>query len=230
MKNTFKVLFIDDNDVSDEISSINRTLKRHGKRIDPVVVDVSSDDFFKENVKDGKQYLSEPVIIEYIKNQGYMDYEFDIVACDFNFSDDYLNGYQLLVKLINHAKQDKNNIRKARILFYTGEVSSLTKVAVSDIQRLLSLKVDAIVDRPKLIETIVRMSNSIGNEFDFERMFLDQLDRHSDKLFYNTYPQFHGKTIDYIRNEVDKETDTGKKFVSSLVEQTVAHMIDLQDV
>ena len=157
-----------------------------------------------------------------------MELDFDIVACDFNFSDEYLNGYDLLSELISTATQRKNRIRKARILFYTGQVNALKAVVIDDIKRFVNLKIDSIVDRPQLIEKIVRLSNFIGEALDLEKIFLDQLEAHKDRMFKNTYPSFSGKKIKEIIHEVEKETPNGRHFLSCLVEQTVAHMIELQ--
>lgn len=228
MKNRLKVLFIDDNEIEEELSKISRTLKKQGKEIEHCFINVSCNKY-KERVKDGSdRHLVARSIIDDINQQGLLDIDFDIIACDFNFADDYVNGYDLMCDLIAKAKQDRKRIRRARVLFYTGQVNSLKDTIIRDIRKFLNLKVDSVVDRTELTERIVRLSNIIWDEMDYESIFLKSLEPHKEKIFRNTYPQFIGKTISDIINEIEIESHHGREYLKSLVEHTVATMIELQ--
>jgi hypothetical protein len=139
-----------------------------------------------------------------------------------------VNGYDLLSKLLSKARNEKSRLRKARILFFTGQVKKLKEVVVDDIKGFIKLNVYSIIDRPHLVLNFVRLSNSIGQEMSLESMFLEHLEPHKDKIFKNTYPQFYGKNIFYIMDEIEKESHHGRQFLNTLVELTVAHMINLQ--
>ncbi|CAH6795017.1 conserved hypothetical protein [Vibrio chagasii] len=229
MKNSFKILFIDDNDVTDEVESITRTLKKSGKKLDHKVVNIKNSIFKKQNIAGGNYLLDKDKIMEYLYSSGYMDTKFDIIACDFNFSDDYLDGYQLLTTIVNRAKHDRKKIRRSKLVFYTGDKDKLTIAAGKDISKLIGLNINIIVDRPNLTNSIVRLTNQIATEINLEEKFIELLELHSEKEFKSTYPKFYGKKLGQISTEIEKETDNGKDYILSLVEQTVSHMIELQD-
>lgn len=229
MKNRIKVLFIDDYDVEDIISSISRTLRKEGKDLEVYILDISDAKYKEEVVKGGDVHIVKKLIIEDMYEQGLMDVDFDIVACDFNFSDEYVNGYDLISKLIAKAKQDRKRIRKARIVFYTGQVQELKNVVIGDVKGFVNLKVEAIVDRLQVIREIVKLSNIIGEELNLEQMLIKHLEPHKDLIFENIYPNFVGKTLAQIIHEIEVESSNGKTYLNSLVELTVAHMIKLQE-
>ena len=159
-----------------------------------------------------------------------MDRKFDIVACDFNFSDDILDGYSLLTWLINTANHGrKSKIRKAKFLFYSGTTDKLEKVAGSDVKQLLGLKIEKIVDREHLAEAILTIVKKLQKDIDIISEFTTLFDEHSNKVFKSVYPQFKGYTLEQVREEIEKESDHGNLFIKALVEQTFSHMIKLQD-
>jgi len=223
-----KVLFIDDNSIDEELDTINRALARNNIRIDATIIDMKNPLFLKERVT-GSSILSPIQIQEHLSNSGIMDTDFDIVACDFNFSDPYFDGYKLLTKLINLARSQRKLIRKAKFIFYTGDTADLEKIAGSDLKKLLPLKVELIVDREHLPDKLIRLINSIKSEIDLEKMFINYLEEHSDKNFVSTFTPFAGKNFSQISKEIEKGTENGKAFLESLIEQSVSHLIDLQE-
>jgi hypothetical protein len=228
MHNRIKVLFIDDNELDDEVRKIQRSLGKQGKALDPYFIDVNKPEFKEVKIEGGNLHLVMKKLIDHIEQQGLMELDFDIIACDFNFSDDYLNGYDLISDLMAKAKQNRNRIRRAKIVFYTGQVKVLKQVVVDDIKRFVNLKVDSIIDRPQIVEKVVRLSNVIGEEIALEEMFLNLLEPHKERVFKNTCPKFDGKKIEVIIHEIEKEQPNGRIYLNSLIEQTVAHMIKLQ--
>ena len=230
MKKVLKILFIDDNDVEDEIENIQNILNRNGIELEHYFVDVSGPEF-KETVNQGTdKKLVSRLILNEIEQKGYLDLDIDIVACDFNLKDDYVNGYDLICDLYAKANVQKNRrrIRKARLVFYTGEVKKLSDVLVLDMKKFLILKAESVVDRPDLVPAIVGISNSVFEELNLESFFLESLEPFHDKVFSNTYPQFRGKALQEICKEIEKETHHGREFLRALVEFTVANMIELQ--
>jgi len=228
MTTAFKVLFIDDNSIDEELDTINRALVKNNIRVDSHVVNMKLPQFFKRDPKDGP-ILSADQIKRHLFDEGIMDTAFDIVACDFNFSDPYYDGYKLLINLINNAKKHNKIIRNAKFLFYTGDTSDLEKIAGSDLKRLLPLKVEFIIDREHLPQELIRLIQKSRNEINVEKMFLSYLDEHRDKKFISTFPRFSGKNLSYIADEIEKGSDDGKAFLESLIEQSVSHLIALQE-
>jgi hypothetical protein len=228
MTTTLKILFIDDNSIVEEVDAISRALVKNNITIDPYVINMKLPDFFKDNAKHGK-VLAADKIQQHLLDTGVMDLDFDIVACDFNFSDPFYDGYKLLISLINFAKDNKKAIRNSKFIFYTGDTNSLEKVAGSDLKRLLPLKIEQIVDRENLSQEFIRLIHKTSNEVNLEKMFLSYLEEHQDKKFVSTFPPFSGKTLSYISAEIEKESENGKAFLKGLIEQSVSHLIALQE-
>jgi hypothetical protein len=228
MTATIKILFIDDNSIDEELDTISRALVKHNITIEPQVINMKNSDFFKPHSAHGK-VLSAEKIQEFLLTSGTMDTNFDVVACDFNFSDPFYDGYKLLISFINDARGNKKPVRNAKFLFYTGDTSDLEKVAGSDLKRLLPLKVEFIVDRQHLPQELIRLIHKTSSEINIEKMFLKYLEEHHDKKFISTFTPFSGMTLSDIANEIETENENGKAFLNSLVEQSVSHLIALQE-
>jgi hypothetical protein len=228
MTANFKILFIDDNSIVEEVDEIRRALVKHNITIAPHVIDMKLPDFFKDNTKHG-EVLSAEKIQQYLVDNGVMDIDFDIVACDFNFSDPFYDGYKLLISLINFSKDNNKAIRRSKFIFYTGDTNNLEQIAGSDLKRLLPLKVEQIVDRRNLSQEFIRFIHNTSNEVNLEKMFLSYLGGHHDKKFISTFPPFSGKSFADISAEIETGSANGKAFLECLVEQSISHLVDLQE-
>ena len=228
MTTNFKILFIDDNSIVEEVDEISRAVVKHNITIAPHVIDMKLPEFLKENTTHG-EVLSASKIQQYLVDNGVMDLDFDIVACDFNFSDPYYDGYKLLTSLINFSNDNNKAIRHAKFIFYTGDTNNLEQMAGSDLKKLLPLKIEQIVDRGNLSQEFIRLIHKTSNEINLEKMFLRYLGSHHDKKFISTFPPFSGKSFADISAEIETGSANGKMFLKCLVEQSVSHLVDLQE-
>jgi len=230
MSEKISILFIDDNTISDEIEQIDRVLIRNGIETEYSLVHISDKKFRKTTTIEGTEttVLCKASIQKHITDN-FMEKHFDIVACDFDFSDPFLDGYKILTWLINMAKQNNNKIRNAKFLFYSGNTRDLEKVAGSHVKRLLPLKIEKIVDRGNLSRELVALVSKIQSEFDLVKEFFKLFDEHEDKIFKSVYPDFKGYSFGQIRKEIEDETVHSSRFIKALIEQTFAHMVSLQE-
>ncbi len=231
MSRVIRILFIDDNNIEDEIERIKRTSSRRGIRIESDVVNID-DDKFRDIVNKGEfdvANLNSQKIFDYIESQGYQNIAYDVVACDFNFSDEYLDGYQFLTKFINRANDSRHSIRNAKFMFYTGDVHKLEKVAASDIRRLLRSKIESIVDRSNLPDQMIRIINKIIVDIDPKKMVVSFLEQYKDLQFNSTYTDFKGKKLSEISEQIQDGSDKGSEFLENLINLSMAHLITMQE-
>lgn len=58
MENRIKVLFLDDNELEDEVENITRTLRRQGKVLEPYFIDISKAKYKQKIIDDGDVRVS----------------------------------------------------------------------------------------------------------------------------------------------------------------------------
>jgi len=223
-----KILFIDDNSLDTYIEKLSKILGKAGMQLEAVVLDISRREFHKAN-ESGDLVLDEELIKAHI-NDNYINQNFDYVACDFDFSDRNYNGYKLLKWLINTANQrPKNKIRKAKYFFYSSDTHDAEGVARSDVLGLMRLKLEKLIDRTNLPGELASSIQKSRAELNLESEFLSILDQYSDMEFKSTFPEFRGKKLSDIYNEIDSETDKGIRYQKALIEQTISNMIKMQE-
>jgi hypothetical protein len=224
-----KILLIDDNTLEEELELTKKTLAKNGIRVHETVILIDNEDFRKQVTmgKEELEFLDEKKIKGHFNDNGILQTSYDIVACDFNFSDDNYNGYELLTWIINEARTKKLKIRNAKFIFYSGDIEALENVAGRHVKRILPLKIDRLVDREHLPENLIKMSANLGTEVNLTQEFLKLFDEHEHKFMKATYPHFNGLSLGQIRDEIESESVHSNRFLKALIEQTFAHMIDL---
>ena len=63
--------------------------------------------------------------------------------------------------------------------------------------------------------------------FNFSLSLKRELEKHPEFKFKSVYPKFLDKTLLDIANEIDKDLPNGIDFQKSLLELTIAHLIEL---
>ena len=224
-----KVLFIDDQDISSNFTRIEKALSSRGFLFEPTFVLVS-EPTFQKTTDEGYRIIDPIVLKEYFRDH-FFDSTFDIVACDVDFSDPY-NGFELLTWLYNSVNKNnpKHKLRRAKFVFYTSNRQTLFKLASNEVEKLLRIKLEALVDREKLVEDIPRLIHKLDNEINLVREFQSVLTPHQDKVFKGVYPNFKDKTIGEVLHEIEVGSHHGINFQKSLIEQALHHMIELQKI
>lgn len=226
MAEQINLLFIDDNDISPEINLLRRKLGKMALTLNEIVVSIKDEEFKDENGD-----LSEAKIKKYFLESCLLDTPFHLVACDFDFADANYNGYELLTWIINESndKRPKKIIRKAMFTFYTGHAEPLEDIARNDVKKLLRIKVEKIIHRTKLTDELAKLIRKKVVEINLESTFCKALANHSGEVFKSTYPKFRDKTLGYIASEIEAESEHAAGYLDALIEQTIAHMVELQE-
>jgi len=225
------ILFIDDEDVSPIAEKLEWKLKAEGISARCTILQIKTTTFSLRD-ENGKVRLDFKKIKKTLADQ-YMDMQYDIVACDYNFKDKSLNGFKLIKWLKNEANKGKKKkkIRRATFTLYSSEKEENIKILFGeeDISSLIRLKLGDFFDRPKLAEAIALLIIKLNNTMSLNDKLLSELGKYSDLKFRSLYPLFSGKTIGKIAEEIENETHHGMKFQEALIEQSVANMIELND-
>ncbi|WP_265462475.1 hypothetical protein, partial [Aeromonas salmonicida] len=162
-------------------------------------------------------------------NSNFCNKRFDVVACDFNFANDDLNGYTLLQWLINESNSKKLKIRFAKFYCYSAEQDKFTAHLLTNekIIRIIKLKLDGFYNRATLADELTSELLKIHRYFSLEKHILSLLQRNPDKVFNYIFPKYKGKSFSHIVNEIEKGTDTGYEFQQFFLDLTHAHIMNL---
>lgn len=224
MTKQYSILFIDDNDPKNDVELLKKRIGRSGKVLDIKTINVKEGQF-----KDNNGISFDKLKGELLKDEN-INYDFDIVACDFDFADEEINGYKVLTWLINTANtKPKKRIRRAKFVFYTGDARDLENVAREDVKKLLRIKIEKIISRAKLPEELAKIIYELDSKISLEESFVNLLSEHKELVFQSTFPTFRGKTLGEICDLIESENPSAATYLDALIEQTVAHMVSLQE-
>jgi hypothetical protein len=222
-----RLLYIDDNRIDSQIENLRKKLKRSGFDLDETFLNLN-DEKFKKRDENQKVILDLKKIKEYII-ENYSRENFDIVASDYDYSDENLDGYQLLSWIKNQSKAQKYRLRFAQFCLYSAEQDKLVEQLNSPdkIKKLVKLKIDDFIDRNNLANDLFSLFIKPKEKYSYSKHLIDYLEKYPDLIFNNVYPKFKGKTLSEIAHEIDKDLPNGIDFQKNLVELTIAHLVDL---
>ena len=192
------------------------------------VVDLRDNKYKIEN-ESGEMILD----ISKIKSElesAYINTRFDLVACDFHYSNADFNGYDVLRWLKNTAIGEKKKIRRARFVSYSSEQDKFTaNFDGQNILKLIKLKIDDFYKREELADRAARLLIKEDIPLNLSDHIRDELEKYPDMKFKSTYTKFLDKSFMDIANEIDLGSHHGEGFQKYLVELTVAHIIELNE-
>ncbi|ERM81038.1 hypothetical protein P872_11680 [Rhodonellum psychrophilum GCM71 = DSM 17998] len=222
-----RLLYIDDNRIDSQIENLRKKLKRSGFDLDETFLNLNDENFKKRN-ENQKVILDLKKIKEYII-ENYSQENFDIVASDYDYSDENVDGYQLLSWIKNQSKSQKYRLRFAQFCLYSAEQDKIVEKLNSpdQIKKLVKLKIDDFIDRNNLAEDLFSLFIKPKEKYSYSKHLIDYLEKYPDLTFNSVYPKFKGKSLSEIAHEIDKDLPNGIDFQKNLVELTIAHLVDL---
>jgi len=213
-------LFIDDEDISDELEAFKDKAKRSGYKISCEAYNPNSDT--DENLD-----LDLEKIVDNIK-QEYKSRKIDIIACDYNFGDKEINGCEVAFLV----RQFKKN---SQILIYSGNIDTVLgdyfgkidsknkKQVFHKIKKLITSKIDDFIDRSDYLNHILGMLGKTSLELEIENQLIKYKDIHLTHGFEN----LAGKTFEEIAAHVSEQSPPGQRFIKELIDRGLCHMINL---
>lgn len=226
-----KVLFIDDSDISENIDTITRKLKAKGYDFQAEILNPKDPRFQELSDVTGQLGASFNKIKAELEKE-HFPVRYDVVACDFCFANDQLNGYDVIKWLINKANTNRATIRKSLFICYSGEEEKFTTNIIQnqELIKLIKLKIHAFFTRPNLSNELSKLLIKEAEILNLSDIIRDELENHSEHEFKNVYPKFEGKTLGEVAKEIESDSHHGIAYQKYMVELTVAHILELNSV
>uniref|UniRef100_UPI0012509692 hypothetical protein n=2 Tax=Moraxellaceae TaxID=468 RepID=UPI0012509692 len=157
--------------------------------------------------------------------------KYDVVACDFNFSSEKLNGYQLIRWLINESSSSNFLFKKAKFVCYSSEINKFETHIIdnNELIRLVKLNIHSIFSRNDMPSEIPALIKKINQTFSMSDHLISRLEEMPDLKFKNVFPPFKDKTLSYISEEINRDSHQAKKFQKTFVDLTYAHILELNE-
>jgi hypothetical protein len=219
-------LIIDDKDQQHAFNAqIRDVLNKKGYNVDAVFINTTNPDVLndEQNIDIGKlsNYISDSI----------KDKHIDVVATDFDLSDDAVNGLNI-VEIVRNVC----NRKRTPIVLYSGNLEKVIKSVIgdpikdssaltADVKTLMLYHIHDFIDRTGYAESVNKILQE--KETSTKQILLKKLREYPDMKFMSCYPAFTGKTLGNIADEIEKSTYHGQGFQSELIEQTVAYLIDI---
>lgn len=218
-------LIIDDKDQERDFDSlIKAPLKKDGYDIKGLFVKTAIPE-----IQDDNQNLDKEKLIEHIKVV-IGDSNLDLIATDFDLSDDNLNGIDI-VEIIRNLRPN------TPLIMYSGKIDDAITAVIGDhtkisaeeltagVKKIIGYKILDFVNRPGYPSTIIQIIKSKSKSI--TSLFLEKLREYPDLEFKSCYPKLKGAKLGAIANHIEKSTYQGRDFQNELVEQTIAHLIEI---
>lgn len=224
-----RLLYIDDNKLGSQIDNLRKKLKNLGYDLNETFLHLN-DSFKIKDTTSGKTVLDKGKIQSYIINN-LVNENYDIIASDYDFKDNNLDGFELLKWIKNESTSKKYRIRRAKFCLYSAEQDKVAKIfnTPEQVKKLIKLKIDDFIDRARIPDEITQLFIAPQKTYYFKEHLVNYLEKYGDETFKSVYPKFKGKNLSEIANEIDKDLPNGIEFQKCLVELTVAHLIELNN-
>ena len=222
-----KILMLDDGNISESIEGIARKLRREGIEIQIEIIN-PQDHKFKTETPSGSFEIDFDKIKNEI-NEHHKAITYDVVACDFNFASNTLNGYELIRWLINQSNSQHFLFRKAKFVCYSSEENKFKDHILDndELFKLIKLNIHAFYHRKNLVNDITALVKKINSNFSMSDYLKIRLEEMPDLEFKNVYPPFKGKNLQYISEQINQDSHHAKKFQKYFIDLTYAHILDL---
>ncbi|MCG9597771.1 hypothetical protein L1D15_13700 [Vibrio sp. Isolate25] len=224
--NIKKVLFLDDGNINQTITRIRDKVKRLGFDICADVIN-PQDQKYKSNF-DGVIEIDFSKIKKDVTDN-YKENRYEIVACDFSFASEKLNGYELIRWVINESKSSNFAFKKAKFVCYSSEENKFKEHILrnDELTKLIKLNIHAFYKRDNLVNDMSALLKKINSEFSMSEHLATMLEDEPQRVFNNVYPPLKGKSFNEIASEIQKDSHHGQRFQKHLSELVYAHIIDL---
>lgn len=225
-----RLLYIDDNKIDSQIENLRTKLKRLGHELHETFFHLNEEFMMKDSYT-GETILDKAKIQVWI-NEKYINESFDIVASDYDFKDKNLDGFELLKWIKNESVSKKHRLRRAKFCLYSAEQDKVAKIfsTPEQVKKLIKLKIDDFIDRTRIPDEITQILVAPQKSYYFKEHLINYLEKFGDEKFKSTFPKFKGMTLTEIAHEIDKDLPNGIEFQKYLVELTVAHLLDLNNL
>jgi hypothetical protein len=221
-----RVLFIDDGDIDNIVESLSNKLLSKGFALACEVLDLRDNKF--QSVDEYEMPFLDLSKIKLDLDQNHIDIKYDLVACDFNYSDSEFNGYTVISWLKNEATSGNRKIKRAKFVSYSSEEEKFTaNFNGREILKLIKLKIDDFFKREEFSDKAAALLTKKNVTLNLSNLIMNDLEKNPNLKFQSVYPKFSGKTFGEIASEIDNGTHHGEEFQKYLIELSMAHLVNL---
>ncbi len=151
-----------------------------------------------------------------------------VFACDYYLQDNDVNGFEIIRKLRGELKY-----KNAIVLYSAGletvikEILTLPgrKDQIDRLKNLSSLNLADIADRDNYPYSVLHAIQE--DEFSLKSELFELFRRHGDLKFQSTFPPFAGMTLFEVLQAMEADTKDAKGFQRAILENTLAHLIEV---
>lgn len=222
-------IIIDDEDQDSTIENIVDALRRDGINLTCAQLNPADKKYRKTTGPATAPIISIDIdeILRELRTDEYFRRRVDLIALDYDFDDEEVNGFDLIDAL------RRDNYR-GEIILYSGGYETLINnildgASKSDqIKKIKSLgrsNIRYISDRTDYKETVI---GCIRNPEASLETQLERMLEHAGNVAFSQFPEeFKGSSVDEMLHEIRKRTDLGKKFERRILEFAVSNLIEL---
>ncbi|WP_299523367.1 hypothetical protein [Winogradskyella sp.] len=227
-----KVLLIDDGPIKEIVDKLRKNLQRRGVTLDEHLINLNLPDFKQKNPADPEKFILDFNAIKKAINEDHFSEPYDLVACDYHYANDPLDGFTILKWIKNESHSKRHRIRRSKFVLYSSEGDKFAKKtnSIDDLSKLIRIKFDDFLKRENLADDLALLLLKEGMKFDFNSMLVKELEKYPEFVFKSVYPKFKGKRLEQIAMEIDKELPNGIEFQKNIAELTIAHLIELNGI
>lgn len=222
-----RVLIIDNEEIGDEISNIQRHFKNKGHEIEFVQFNIGST--WLTEVLTNDQIDLTKVEAEFMQNH---KRKYDLICFDYDLDDENVTGVDVLAGLKHLLKPS------TKLLFYSGRLETLVGRILSRTKRdsfdlpeakrllmkLIQSRVEDFVERPNMRNSVIRLL-SIKEET-LDDIFAEKME-HEYPNFRTEY--FNGLELYELSQLLNNSDGMATKFKHEIVEQFICYLIRLHE-
>lgn len=215
-------IIIDDNDQRQRMEQrIDSILRPDGYKIKSFYFNPNDREFWNEDKEmDVAKFISK--IVEQTKT-----YHINVIACDYQFSGNQNNGIDIIDEL-------RNAEFLVPIILYSGNESKVASGLLNadlgneeKIQRfikILKCKIERFVSRDTYYEMVVEI---LKKSYNLKEIVLKKMGEYSETVIRFDSGFFEGKPFSEAVREIKRDSLQGNKFMSELLELSIAHFAQM---
>lgn len=226
-----RCLIIDNEDQIDNFDTIIREGQQKNVKIECFQFNIGSPSR-QDLLTDGKIDIEK--VIPVIKSE-FKGITFDIIAFDWDYEDDSIDGVELIRQFTHHRifpktpKMLYSGLLKEQVRGYVDTYSNSQKRNFTELWKklypLISLEIVCFVLRDAYEREIASfLSNRI---LDVNKLIIDELNKYPDLKFEDPHPRFNGMLLSEIVELIETDSAVGDIFFKEIVERCIANMIEL---
>lgn len=227
MTNKYLIL-VDEQAQRDTLGRLKTTLRDDGFNL--IYTEINPTDYTKRN--SGEISFDKEKFEKHINDIEYFR-QTDIILCDYNLIKDVINGYEI-IRIIRNLKYNKNK----KIILYSAKIDDIIHdiitrdndfdVTKENLKNLINSNIE-FIRRDSYDSEVIKIIRK-EPEFDFENELTNWFYKRKDDTFCYLFPKYEGKSLGYIAEEIQQNSNESIAFKKELIEQIVAYLTIINDL